>query len=101
MNTSGLTSEAVRGALYDLDRMGIASNDTALTAYVHAGVRNSSRGDFLNASDLEEAFINLLRETAPDMQVGRLSASTSAPRDPASKETTTTSTRFQSGFAEL
>ena len=70
MNTSGLTSEAVRGALYDLDRMGIASNDTALTAYVHAGVRNSSRRRFLNASDLEEAFINLLRETAPDMSMG-------------------------------
>ena len=35
MAASGLTPEGVRGALYDLERLGIASNDTVLTAFVH------------------------------------------------------------------
>ena len=35
MAVSGLTPEGVRKALYDLEAMGIASNDTALTAFVH------------------------------------------------------------------
>ena len=43
MEVSGLGSEGVRAALYDLERLGIASNDTVLTAFVHAGVERSSR----------------------------------------------------------
>ena len=39
MAASGLNSEGVRAALYDLERLGIASNDTVLTAFVHAGVQ--------------------------------------------------------------
>ena len=35
MTASGLNSEDVRGALHALERLGIASNDTALTAFVH------------------------------------------------------------------
>ena len=70
MNASGLTSEGVRGALHDLEQLGIASNDTALTAFVHAGVRRTSRRRFLEAEELEQAFIDLLRETAPDMGKG-------------------------------
>ena len=42
MAVSGLSPEGVRGALYDLERLGVASNDTALTAFVHAGVERSS-----------------------------------------------------------
>ena len=42
MGVSGLSAEGVRHALYDLERLGIASNDTALTAFVHAGVERSS-----------------------------------------------------------
>ena len=70
MNASGLTPEGVRGALHDLERLGIASNDTALTAFVHAGVRRTSRRRFLEAEELEQGFIDLLRETAPDMRSG-------------------------------
>ena len=33
MTASGLTPEGVRAALYDLERLGIASNDTVLTAF--------------------------------------------------------------------
>ena len=70
MAASGLTSEGVRGALYDLERLGIASNDTVLTAFVHTGVERSSRKRFEEASALEQALIDLLRETAPDMGRG-------------------------------
>ena len=65
-----MTSEGVRGALYDLERLGIASNDTALTAFVHTGVERASRRRFEEASALEQALIALLRETAPDMEKG-------------------------------
>ena len=73
MTASGLTSEGVRSALYDLERLGIASNDTALTAFVHTGVERSSRKRSDEASALEEGLIDLLRESAPDMEVGETS----------------------------
>ncbi len=70
MSASGLNSEGVRAALYDLERLGIASNDTVLTAFVHAGVQRASRQRFEQAANLEEALIDLLQETAPDMEKG-------------------------------
>ena len=74
MNATGLNSEGVRGALYDLERLGIASNDTVLTAFVHTGVQRASRQRFEQAAALERALIDLLRETAPDLQVGDTSS---------------------------
>ena len=73
MAESGLTPEGVRGALHDLEQLGIASNDTALTAFVHAGVRRHSRSRFEEAAGLERAVIELLRETYPDMAQGESS----------------------------
>ena len=70
MTASGMNSEGVRAALYDLERLGIASNDTVLTAFVHAGVLRPSRQRFELAASLEKALIALLRETAPDMEKG-------------------------------
>ena len=67
MGISGLSSEGVRGALYDLERLGIASNDTALTAFVHAGVERSSRKRLTEADSLERALIEHLRTAAPDL----------------------------------
>ena len=67
MAVSGLTAEKARGALHDLEQFGIASNDTALTAYVHAGVRRSSRRRFEQAEELEKGLIDLMREMSPDM----------------------------------
>ena len=71
MGVSGLNAEGVRGALYDLERLGIASNDTALTAFVHSGVERSSR------RRLEEAEVAgkgtdraPARESAPDLGKG-------------------------------
>ena len=74
MTATGLNSEGVRGALYDLERLGIASNDTALTAFVHTGVQRGSRLRLEQAAALERAVIDLLRESAPDMQPGDTSS---------------------------
>ena len=73
MAASGLTPERVRGALYDLEQLGIASNDTVLTAFVHTGVERSSRKRYDEAAALERALIDILRETAPDMVKGESS----------------------------
>ena len=70
MGVSGLSPEGVRGALYDLERFGIASNDTALTAFVHFGVERHSRKRFDEASALETALIAHMREAAPDRGKG-------------------------------
>ena len=66
---TGLSPEGVRGALYDLERLGIASNDTALTAFVHTGIERSSRKRLEEADSLETALIEHLRAASPD--VGR------------------------------
>ncbi len=73
MAATGLTSEGVRGALFDLEQLGIASNDTVLTAFVHTGIERSSRKRYDEAAALEGALIDLLRETAPDMDKGESS----------------------------
>ena len=73
MAESGLSPEGVRSALHDLEQLGIASNDTALTAFVHEGVQRSSRRRFEQAAGLERAVIELLRETYPDMAQGESS----------------------------
>ena len=70
MGVSGLSPEGVRGAMFDLERFGIATNDTALTAFVHAGVTNHSRKRFDAAEELEVALIAHMREAAPDMYKG-------------------------------
>ena len=70
MEVSGLSPEGVRAALYDLERLGISSNDTALTAFVHAGVERSSHKRLAEAVELETALIAHMREAAPDMGKG-------------------------------
>ncbi len=73
MVVSGLSSEKVRAAFYDLEALGLASNDTALTAYIHVAVERSSRKRFEQASSLESALIGLLREEHPDLSRGESS----------------------------
>ena len=70
MGASGLTPEAVRHAMFDLEAVGIASNDTALTAFVHVGVQRPSRRRFSEAAAMEVSLIEALREEAPDLQAG-------------------------------
>ena len=73
MMATGLTPEAVRDALYDLEGLGIARNDTALTAFVHAGVERHSRRRLQEAAELEQGLIRLMQEKAPDMARGETS----------------------------
>lgn len=70
MGVSGLNSEGVRKALHDLEALGIASNDTALTAFVHVGVEHSSKKRFDDASALEVGLIERMRKAAPDLLPG-------------------------------
>ena len=70
MSVSGLSRDGVRGALYDFEQLGIATNDTILTAYVHAGVQGESKRRLQWARELEVALIERLQEAAPDMQAG-------------------------------
>ena len=70
MVASRMNSEQVQQALHNLERLGIASNDTALTAFVHAGVRNASLGRLRQATELETALIDLMQEKAPDQARG-------------------------------
>ncbi len=73
MAATGLTSEGVRRALYDLERLGIASNDTVVTAFVHTGVVRASLRRLEQAATLETDLIAHLRESAPDMSTGETS----------------------------
>ncbi len=67
MGASRLSSSNVARALHDLEKLGVLTNDSALTALVHAGVENSSNKRLDTAIALETALIALLRETAPDL----------------------------------
>ena len=70
---AGLSSSGVRKALYDLESLGIASNDTAITVFVHIGVQDSSQARLQEASSLEASLIAWLREQAPDLVKGEKS----------------------------
>ena len=72
MAASGLNPEEVRKALHDLEGLGIASNDTAITAFVHSGVERASRRRFRQAEALERGLIDLMRESAPDQVKGEM-----------------------------
>ena len=69
MHIGGLSPEGVQAALHDLEQLGIASNDTTLTTFVHSGVPRASRERFSQAIALEEAIIQLMQESAGDMEV--------------------------------
>ncbi len=73
MSVSGLNPDGVRKALYALEQLGIASNDTALTAYLHVGVERPSHKRLSEAAALEAALIALLREMAPGLGSGEAS----------------------------
>ena len=70
---SGFSSGQMRKALNDLETLGIASNDTAITIFVHLGVEDSSERRLLEANSLEKDLIEKLREFAPDLEIGHAS----------------------------
>ena len=74
MGLAGLGPAGVRKALSDLEYLGLVTDDTALTAFVHAGIARSSRRRLQEANDLETGLIGHMREAAPDLERGRRSS---------------------------
>ena len=69
MNECGCSLPQLRSVFSGLEVLGIATNDIGVTAYIHEGVENSSQQRFDSAIELEQAMIETLRETAPDLEV--------------------------------
>jgi ATP-dependent DNA helicase RecQ len=65
-----LSTLDLRRALRDLERLRIATDDTAITVFVHVGVENSSRRRLDAFASAELALIDALREAAPDLAHG-------------------------------
>lgn len=63
---SGLTGGGLNKAMADLEVLGIARNDVAVTVFVHVGVEGHSQQRLGLASRLEADLITLMREAAPD-----------------------------------
>ncbi len=65
---SGLTGGQLTKAMADLETLGIARNDTAVTVFVHFGVTDDSRKRLNLATRLETDLIATMREEAPDAE---------------------------------
>ena len=63
----------LRKALNDLESFGIASNDTAITVFLHLATDNTSKKRFAAIAALEIELISQLRELAPDLETGEAS----------------------------
>ena len=74
MSVTGLDSPDVRRALWRLEQLGVASDDTAITVFVHHGVPNSSRRRLEQASAVERDLLDWMRELVPDLEVGEKAA---------------------------
>ena len=70
MEVSGLPPDRITEALNDLERLGLASNETTITAFVHYGVRRPSHSRLTEAAAIEQRLIEMMRELAPDMNEG-------------------------------
>jgi ATP-dependent DNA helicase RecQ len=70
MGVGRLGPEGVRKALFELEALGIARNDLALTAFVHVAVERSSMKRLEEAQALEAALIDQLRLASPDLGQG-------------------------------
>ena len=67
---SGLSHRALSKAMADLETLGIARNDIAITVAVHIGIENQSRQRLSRSMRLEKALIGRMRELAPEADVG-------------------------------
>jgi ATP-dependent DNA helicase RecQ len=65
---SGLTGGMLVKALADLEVLGIARNDLAVTIYVHVAVEGHSQQRLAQAAELEAALIAAMRALAPDAE---------------------------------
>ena len=69
-DVSGLSHRALSKAMADLETLGIARNDIAITVAVHLDGKQSSRQRLMRALRLEKAMIAQMREMAPDADIG-------------------------------
>ncbi len=67
---AGLSHRGLSKAMADLETLGVARNDIALTVQVHVGIENSSRQRFAAARELERALIATMRELMPEADLG-------------------------------
>ena len=65
---SGLTGGMLIKAMADLEALGVARNDVAVTVFVHVAVEGHSQQRLAQAAQLETALIALMREVAPDAE---------------------------------
>ncbi|WP_292216250.1 RecQ family ATP-dependent DNA helicase [Mesorhizobium sp.] len=65
---SGLTGGMLIKAMADLETLGVARNDVAVTVFVHVAVEGHSQQRLAQAAQLETALIALMREVAPDAE---------------------------------
>ena len=73
MDATGMSPEGVRDALRDLEQLGLASNDMAITAFAHVGAPRPSRQRFQEACEIESALIAHMCEKAPELDRGERS----------------------------
>ena len=67
---SGFSGSGLRRALNDLEVLGIASNDTAITVFLNLAVEDSSGKRFSEACNLEIDLIEKMQELTPNLDVG-------------------------------
>lgn len=65
---SDLTGGGLTKAMADLEALGIARNDVAVTIFVHVGIEDHSRHRLGQAAHLEADLVALMREAAPDAE---------------------------------
>ncbi|MDE0196400.1 MAG: RecQ family ATP-dependent DNA helicase [bacterium] len=70
MSTVGMSRQQLLRAFRDLERHGVASDDTQITAFVHVGVHQSSKRRLVEACDREIGLLDMLVESAPDLTRG-------------------------------
>ncbi len=68
MGACGLMGRGVAKAMADLEALGIASNDTIITVYVHLGVEDASTRRLDHAARMEADLIALMQEAVPDAE---------------------------------
>ena len=67
---AGMSLQKLRKALRDLERLGIAANDTVITMFVHYGVPDASLNRYQNMDALEASLIERMGELHADADVG-------------------------------
>jgi len=70
VGVSKMSVPQVTKALRDLETLGIATDDTPITAFVHSGIENASSRRLDSAAQLEGDLISLLRQEYPDAKEG-------------------------------